>query len=592
MTLLWISDVLSRRRTNPIPKRGLWLLQDSAAGVDRFLRLIVDREGQLYALGEGQLFRRAGESWEKLGAYAPTLSWDEAEGVSAEGDFPSSILDQLSREASLALASELEAMDGDAPPEEIAELVIEAFRAETAPQPKSPLALSDVALGTAGAPDQLWIATGGGVLSYRPERRGLFFHRQSPNALHEISLSRQGIWGVDAEGGVRATIAPDKSLRWSMTENQDTVYQRMSGEYRARAGKLFWRRRGEEERPVMIPGEVNSVTLGSGDQLWVLSGQQLYLIDRGLLQPLCDPLPRTPIGLRWSGGSLITWRAREIWVHSAGCARIRLSPPRGSGEILDLALNQEGLWISTALGLFRWTKAARGQRSAARVALVERALSERPPFPVLYRAVLRAQGLDRESWGYGLRPLSAMLLPELQLRASTRPLRSDRTPTIFGGNRQLRLEQPRPEVTLFARWTISFDALAGLFGIEGRSRTGSEQLEAEIQGLGITQQENLDFAFDELDPLGADATLAARSQRISQTLLALERRQAVRERRRLRRLLLRLYEEQTRLIWRRWMTNPRDPLRLALWRLRIKEIDALFLAYHGAELPGRLASGG
>ena len=342
----------------------------------------------------------------------------------------------------------------------------------------------------------------------------------------------------------------------------------------------------------MIPGEVTSITLGSDDQLWVLSGQQLYLIDQGLLQPLCDPLPRAPVGLRWSGGSLITWRAHEIWVHSVGCTRIRLSPPRGSGEILDLALNQEGLWISTALGLFRWTKAARGQRSAARVALVERALSERPPFPVLYRAVLRAQGLDRESWGYGLRPLIAMLLPELQFRASTRPLRSDRTPTIFGGNRQLRLEQPRPEVTLFARWTITLDALAGLFGIEGRSRTGSEQLEAEIQGLGITQQENLDFAFDELDPLGADATLAARSQRISQTLLALERRQAVRERRRLRRLLLRLYEEQTRLIWRRWMTNPRDPLRLALWRLRIKEIDALFLAYHGAELPGRLASGG
>ena len=562
-------------------------MSELSHGVDQFVRLAVDEEGTLYGFGEGKLLRREGERWRLLGAYAPTLNWDEAEGISAEGPFPGAILDAVSREATLALASELEAMEGDAPPEEVAELILEAFLEESSPQPTSPFAIMTARPGRGAEAPRLWLSTGSGLFTLDREDR-LRFHSTRAAGLSPFgSVGRLFGGGRGARGGLSGTLNAGRVLVTQAPEKQIPIPS-MGGRFLLQGERLQWEESAAAPRSLQLPGSPTFVEQGEEDQLWLVIDKQIYLAERDTLHPRCEMLSASPQGFRWSGGRLLSWNARRLWVHQIigeRCEQITLLAPQGSGRIHDLAFTAEGLWVSTSGGLFRWTRASRGNRSAARLIRAERALAAQISFPILYRATLRAQGLDRASRGYGLRPIISMFLPELQLRAATRPLRSDRRPTLFGGNQQLQLRQPLPEVTLFARWTISFDALAGLFGIEGARQEEGEQLEAQLQTLGMSQGDEGLLNFGDFDTLGADETLAIRSQRISQTLLALERRQATRERRRLHKLLFRLHREQSRLLWRRWMSSPRSPQRLVRWLLRLQEIDAIFLAYHGSELP-------
>lgn len=563
---------------------GVWLPTSGALGRHALQWLAHAGDGALYALGAGEVYRlpsspknspNTPRSWQKIGRYSPTLEWDEAEGVSATGPFTSALLSDIERSVGALIEEQLETQ-GDETwlSEDSVAFLIEAFEGEEDPPLDSPYRVSGLYPNSEG----VWVATGAGV--WGTNKGALVPLVGSPNEVRSVTQAHGRLWasttdalwswsGVIDEPWVRreeemggGSLTSFQGALWLLSANAlyrlEAPNAPLATEYASKDGLLD-----------LFEG---------GGRLWLLTTRQLWVREGSAWRP-CQRYESSPTHARWSEGHLIAVSPHQLWVSTERCEPpARFERPRVSGLGLRDALISEGqLYAATTQGLFTWRVGDQAGASAP-VSYLKRALSGLPSFDELYLEALQVSDLNPRDIGFGSRPVLSALMPDVRAFVSLDPNRRDEVPTFSQGNRQLTLLQPVPQYQVMFEWDLSFEFLARLINPE----LGSAYSEVQSQLTLAQDQPGADLALE--DSLGipddwSDDTYTTQAQRLAATTVALQRRQAHRDRAALRSYMHRLYREWVDLIYRAWLAPPPPQSEERLQdALRAEELAALLNA--------------
>lgn len=566
---------------------GMWLPERGELGRKSLQWLGKAGDGALYVLGGGSLYRaertalqgpqRASTSWVLSGYYAPQLEWDEGEGVTASGPFQPELLSDIERAVGLLIEEELEGQGDDAwLSEDSASFILEAYMNEEDPPLDSPFRVSGLYPNESG----VWLATGAGVWGTNQE--ALVSLGGSPREARGLTQAFGELWvgtgdslwhwrGEEASPWQRAAIdqrigaaslAQHEGALWLLSANQ--LFKMTE------AGGRLLKERGPQDSMIDL--------FEGGGALWLLTTRQLWRREGSAWSP-CLRFPSSPTHARYSEGHLVVISQEYVWVGDSACKQTRtLIRPQLEGLGFRDALFAHGaLYAATSQGLFKWRATREVSPGGFELLYLKRALEALPSFDELYRAALEEAQLVPGS-GLGSRPLLSALLPQVRAQLRVDPSRSDEVPTFSDGNRQLTLLQPQPVYQVMFEWDLSFDFLARLFNPE----LGSAYTEVQSQMELSLDQPGLDNALEA--ELGVpedwtDDTYTTQAQRLAATSVALQRRQAHKDRSQLRKSMLRLYREWLDLIYRQWL----DPDSLVgdaglEDQLRSEEISALLNA--------------
>ena len=568
---------------------GLWLPERGPLGRQPLQWLGRAGDKALYALGGGALYRaedreltgpqRAVTSWQLAGHYAPLIEWDEGEGVSASGPFSPELLSELERAVGLMIEEEVEGLGDDAwLSEDSASFILESYMNEEDPPLDSPFRVSGLYPNDAG----VWIGTGAGVWG------------SNEDSLIPLGGSPSGVRGLTQAFGALWASTHDALWTWSGQEGE--AWERFEGsqggsKLASHQGSL-WLLSGEEllklnssrgslHRAHSPEDSLVDIFEGGGE-LWLLTTRQLWR-KRGELWAPCLRFPISPTHARYSEGSLVIVSREHLWVGDASCTQSRvIHRPQVEGVGFRDAIFAHGkLYAATSQGLFQWRATREISPGGFELLYLKRALASLPSFDELYLAALEESQLDPRATSFGTRPVLSALLPELRAQLRYDPSRDDEVPTFSDGNRQLTLLQPVPTYQVMLEWDLSFDFLARLFNPE----LGAAYTELQSQMEQSLDQPGVDVALEA--ELGApddwsDDTYTTQAQRLAATSVALQRRQAHKDRSQLRKYMLRLYREWLDLIYRQWLAPSAPTGEEALDdKLRSQELSALLNALTG-----------
>jgi|GEM_PF-2318413 len=555
------TDSLSSTQALIAGEQGMWLPERGPLGRKSLQWLGQAGDGALYVLGGGDLYRaspnalngprRALTSWVQSGHYAPKIEWDEGEGVSASGPFQPELLSDIERAVGQLIEEEIEGQGDDSwLSEDSASFILEAYMNEEDPPLDSPFRVSGLYPNESG----VWLATGAGVWGTNEET--LIPLGGSPGEVRGLTQAFERLWvstsdslwswsGVAgspwerAEAGQGlggASLAHHQGELWMLTSNQ--LYTMSDPQ-----GPLVKTSSPKDSLIDLFEG---------GGELWLLTTRQLWRRSGDSWAP-CLRFPSSPTHARYSDGALVVVSQEYLWVGDQSCNTVRtlLRPQLEGLGFRDALISHGTLYAATSQGLFKWRSTREVSPGGFELLYLKRAIEALPTFDELYRVALEEADLSPGA-GVGARPLMSALLPQVRAQVRIDPSRSDEIPTFSDGNRQLTLIQPQPVYQVMFEWDLSFDFLARLFNPE----IGSAYTEVQAQmGLSIDQP-GVDSALEA--ELGApedwtDDTYTTQAQRLAATTVALQRRQAHKDRSQLRKMMLRLYREWLDLIYRQWL---------------------------------------
>ncbi len=570
---------------------GTWRPVSGDLGSAAVTAIAQGGDGARYAASGGWIYRQPTPSdpWRTVGPYGPQLRWDEGQHVEAVGPFPQAWLDQVSEDAFQAL----EAMAGnevneDSLTEDAARLLLRAYVEETDPDADSPYRI--VALATAS--DGVWVVTGAGVLrasalgvrgpvgTLKGARAAVVSGGDLWVALADrlVKIGADGVPQAHRIGAIEALAADDAGLVFVA---DGTVWT--------------WAGQGEPQRQPTPTGRPQAVA-AHGAVRWAATPMALYRW-AGSEWRLCPPTATTPRKLvAGPHGLVVVGEARVLFVDPECRQLARQDPPWPGGmALLDALVVGDDVWLATAAGLQRLVDASVSAADAARVGGFQRALRALPTLEEVSAAALRYQQLDARSRGFGWRPILRGLLPDVTVNYVSHPFRIETRDAFTRDLLLVDVQQTNPQWIVLAEWTLRFDLLGMMFEVErasslGELDTGAADADAEAQAL--VAQTDLD-ATDGLDGTGAvddgdvfvdtglsDDTAAAVDTGVAFALLAVERRQAERDRQRLLSDISKLYRERLRVMFRLWVQLEPDGLHLPEV-MRLREVDARLDALTG-----------
>jgi hypothetical protein len=542
------------------------------------------------------------DSWTERGRYAPTLTWDEAEGISASGPFSPNLLSEVERQIGEALESMLEGQgDEDWLTEDAVSTLIESFEDETLPPLDSPYRVNGAHPHTEG----VWLTTGSGI--WATTKRGIIPVPQSPDAAVSITQIGTELWVSTLDGIFRTahylrdlqTTQRTSSIVWRQVNElgNATLIRYQDQLYAFKDERLLLIKEGAEPKEVITPSGTQKLAVESTqtkgkepERLWAFTQEGLwYGVPQashqiawkrcvGLRLPLATLRP-TPIGVLLVSPQAVT----RV---SSDCQRVYhyRSPISESVMLNDAAWWNGKLYVATSGGLFSWEPMLDSVHSMVSLRYLKRDLALFPKLFPIYLAALREQELDPRSGGYGARPVLSALVPQLRVRYITAPSRDDQLPTFNVGSRQLTLLQPTDSFDVFLEWRISLDFLTTFIDPERTSAYSETQSQLEaLSGdpLSTNGLETETGLFEEW----TEDTFTSQAQRLALTTLALERRQKHRDRHQLRTYVSRLHRERVNLTYRRWLsTDSVTSIQSQKRVLRLQEIDALLDAMTGYRL--------
>ena len=338
---------------------------------------------------------------------------------------------------------------------------------------------------------------------------------------------------------------------------------------------------GEQPSPEPAPQDGLIDLFEGGGELWLLTTRQLWRRKGSAWAP-CLRFPTSPTHAHFTEGHLVIIGQEHLWISEPSCtkAQVVYKPQLEGLGFRDATIAHGRLYAATSQGLFQWRASRELSPGGFELLYLKRAIEALPPFDELYRAALSEAQLT-PGQGFGSRPILSALLPQVRAQLRLDPSRDDEVPTFSDGNRQLTLLQPLPVYQVMLEWDLSFDFLARLFNPE----LGSAYTELQSQmGLSI-EQPGVDNALEA--ELGVpedwtDDTYTTQAQRLAATTVALQRRQAHKDRSLLRKYMLRLYREWIDLIYREWLSPAALKGDEALDdRLRSQELAALLNSLTG-----------
>jgi len=568
---------------------GVWVPALGEVGKMSLSWLSESGDRALYALGSGEVYRLppaaslADQRWARVGSYAPELTWDEGEGVTASGPFTPSVLSEIERVVS-GLVEEAAEDQGDDSwlSEDTVSFIIESYVEEDDPPIDSPYRVSDLYPSQSG----VWVATGAGLWGTNGQR--IVPIGGSPGAA--LSLTQvggrlwlsapSGVWAWEGEGApwARAHDLPSASLAAH------------EGQLWALSGGALYVSSGPEGAltPYFAPAGTPQQLVEGGGGLWLLTSRALYRKEGANWRP-CATYPSSPTHVRWSEGWLVAVSPGELWLSRDTCEgdpRVVERPQLTDLGLRDAVVYEGRLYAATTEGLFAWRAGAPASKDGFALVYLKRELASYPPFDDVYAAALDYASLNPRQSGYGLRPVLSALLPQVLARLTVTPRRADDRPTFSEGNRQLTLLQPVPNYVVLAEWDLSFDFVARLFNPDLGGAYGELQAQLEQAADSPGAELGLEAELGAVDDW-SDDTYTTQAQRLAATTVALQRRQEHRDRAQLRLYLHRLYRERLDLTYQRWLTPPEGGEASAEAKelaLRVAELDALLDALTGYRL--------
>lgn len=613
---------------DPLQGEGVWVPLMGEVGRRPLLYLSIGGDGALYASGAGRVWSSpsltrpeltskagqqnqqsvdfASERWRERGRYAPTLTWDEAEGISASGPFSPALLSEVERQIGESLESMLEGQgDEDWLTEDAVATLIDSFEDEALPPLDSPYRVNGAYPQTEG----VWLTTGAGV--WATTQSGVVPAPQSPQPALSITQAGSELWVSTFEGIFRTahylsdlqSVPDDRSLAWRQVSDlgNATLVRYQDQVYAFKDERLRLIQEGKDLQDASIPSGTQKLAVeryvstkgdsqAQQERLWAFTqeglwyeaaqerGQLAWRRCVGIKQPLAIIRP-TSIGV-------LLVSPQGITRVSSDCQRVYhyRAPISESVMLTDAAWWNGKLYVATSGGLFSWEPMLDSAHSMVSLRYLKRDLALFPKLFPIYRAALKEQELDPRSGGYGARPVLSALVPQLRFRYITTPSRDDQLPTFNVGSRQLTLLQPTHNFDVFLEWRISLDFLTTLIDPERTSAYSETQSQLETMSgdpLSSSELEAEAGLFEEW----TEDTFTSQAQRLALTTLALERRQMHRDRHQLRTYISRLHRERVSLTYRRWLSD--DPVTSVQSQervLRLQEIDALLDATTGYRL--------
>lgn len=569
---------------------GMWLPERGPLGRKPLQWLGLAGDRALYVLGGGVLYRaehnelkgpeRAITSWVKVGEYAPHLEWDEGEGITATGPFTPELLSEIERAVGTLIEEEIEGQGDDSwLSEDSASFILEAYINEEDPPLDSPFRVSGIYPNEQG----VWIATGAGVWGTNQE--ALLPIGGSPLEARAVTQAFGKLW-----------VSTSDSL-WSWKGNGNDTWERMDqGAARGASSLAYYQdalwilssnmlfKMGQEGASLQKeehPQDGLIDLFAGGGTLWLLTTRQLWQRKNNTWAP-CLLFPSSPTHAHYSEGHLVIVGQEYLWIGEPSCKQVRTlhRPQLEELGFRDARFVDGNLYAATSQGLFKWRATREVSPGGFELLYLKRAIEALPSFDELYRAALEEAELNPNQ-NLGARPLLSALLPQVRAQFRIDPSRNDEVPTFSDANRQLTLLQPQPVFQVLFEWDLSFDFLARLFNPE----LGSAYSELQSQMEMALDQPGFDSALEA--ELGVpedwtDDTYTTQAQRLAATSVALQRRQAHKDRSQLRKHMLRLYKEWLDLIYRQWLNSESLVGDAALDdRLRSEEISALLNALTG-----------
>lgn len=593
---------------------GAWRAARGDAGERVVAAAVTGGDGAIYAVGAGLVERRVpGGHFEPAGRYAPDLRWDEDQGIDAIGPFEPDFLNRVADEAFRAIeASGAQELSGDSTSEDVAGLLLRTYMEEPEPGSDSPYRVVALVPAEGGA----WLATGAGLFRLTAEGVGGPIGPQL--TINDLAHARGVLWLATTDG--LYTVGGDARFVRRLAGPISRVAAFTGAVTYLADGELWrWADGGEPVRVAPPTGRAEQIA-ADAKGLWVSTSMALYRQEGGEWR-LCPAIADTLSALTPAAdGGLLATGERGVYVVDADCTKVaRIDPPwPGGAQLFGVTEQGDELWLATADGLHTLAPRDHNSADSARVDAFRRAVRELPSLDALTRSALEYNKLDRAATAYGFRPVLRGLLPDLRITYRTAGRRAVAQPTVFGGDPQATINPWRPQWTVMLTWTIRFDILTTVFNVERDSSVaavqggdfGDEDTGQVDDGDPTDVSTNLasasadaDYAATEFDDSGTSATFnsadydpygsGADSFGGTSTpgidtvtddrafaLLAVERRQAQRDRMLLSDRLARLYRERVQLMFKLWVELPIDGLYLAEV-MRIDEIDADFNAATG-----------
>lgn len=635
LTLLSPDGLNASRSQAQTPDRavgeGVWVPLMGEVGRRPILNLAIGGDGLLYATGAGRVWSAPAPpstaqpklaegalttQWVERGRYAPTLDWDESEGISASGPFDSALLSEVERQVSVVLESMLEGQgDEDWLSEDAVATLIESFEDEALPALDSPYRVN----GAYPQLEGIWLTSGAGV--WATTRGGVLPIPSSPAPALSIIQVGAELWvstlsGVFRtahylkdlqamrQGDPREDLEP-RGVSWVQVSDLTNSVITRFGEriYALKDERLFEVREGRDLSEVISPSGIQKIALerlknltstkdgepsDQAERLWSLTREGLWYNDPRAPQgelawKRCLGINRPLALIRPTALGILLVTPQSITRVSSDCQRVYeyRAPISESVMLNDAAWWNGKLYIATSGGVFSWEPMLEGSHAQVALRYLKRDLALFPKFFQVYQAALLEHELDPRSGGYGARPVLSALMPQLRARYISAPSRDDQVPSFNTGSRQLNLLQPTNNFEVFLEWRISLDFLTTLIDPERTSAYAESQSQIDAisdDPLSAQELETEAGLFEEW----TEDTMTSQAQRLALTTLALERRQKHRDRRQLRTYISRLHRERVGLTYKRWLSeDPEASLKSQERALRLKEIDALLDAATG-----------
>lgn len=621
LSLCSLCGLLSAAWAWPV-EAGSWRAAEGLVGERTAQAVAVGGDGQLYVAGAGQVYRSApGEAaFQWVGRYAPELRWDEDQGIEASGPFPQAFLDAVAEEAQRALEGDgAQELSAESVTEDVVQSLLRGYIEEPEPEAHSPFRVLALVPSDRGA----WLATAAGL--FRIDAQGVQGPLGPAVEARDLAWTAQTLWVATAQGLFSHDASGAWLRRWHQPVTQ--VAAGPQGLFFISEGAL-WRWAQGEAQPQRLPDppSAQGQQLAADAQgLWLASTLALYRYTAAGWR-LCPALPDTLVSLQTAqDGRLLAVGERALYVSDAQCGGFQRmeAPWPGAVQLSQMVEQGEDLWLASGAGLHR--RVAQDQRSfdAGRVDAYRRAVRALPSLDTVVREALAYNRLDQAAMSYGYRPVLRWLLPDLTFRYESFGRRMEANPTILGGDPVWTIDSWRPHWVVMLDWTIRFDIFTALFDVEregsvqalqqgdddlfaaddqpeaGAQEAQLEAQEESIAGLEgaddlnlIGEDPSIEPGFDavDYDPFGDDlgfsldddfdADLGTISDDRAFSMLAVERRQAARDRQLLMERLSALYRERLQLMFKLWVELPIEGRYLAEV-LRLDEIDAALDAATG-----------
>ncbi|MCB9523336.1 MAG: hypothetical protein H6702_08115 [Myxococcales bacterium] len=570
------------------PRAGSWRPVAGDLGLAAVAAVARGGDGLLYAASGGWVYRLTPEGrWRTVGPYAPALRWDEGQSIEAVGPFPQAWLDRESDKAFAAIeAMAANEADGDTLTEDAARLLLQAYIDEPDPARDSPYRV----VAMAPASDGVWVVTGAGVLRAGSLGvRGPVGHVQEATA---AVATTQALWVATPDRMVR--IGADGMPQEHRIGQVEGLAADAQGLVFVADGTVWvWPEGGEPVRQGPPTGRPSNVA-AHGAVRWAATALALYRWD-GREWVLCPPTgiePRRMVA--GAHGLVILGENRLLFVDSQCQAMERQQPPWPGGmALMDVHAEGDDVWLATSTGLSELVDASVTAADAGRVAAFKRAVRRLPTLEEVSAAAVRYQRLDASARSFGWRPIMRGLLPDVRLMYEVSPFRIETYDALSDQLLTVEVNPIRPRWLAMAEWTVRFDLLGALFDVQRASSLGeldpgatadddpAPDPDAEATPDtedGLVTPEDV-FVDDTLGDSDAEEVADAASS-VAAALLAVERRQAERDRQKLLTEVARLYRERLRTMYRLWVQLEPDGTHLADV-MRLRETDARLDALTG-----------